>query len=920
MPHQPELFPTELSLEQAARNAEREQYLERLRQKLQDPAFRQIEGFPVAGDEAILALSDPPDYTACPNPFLPEIVEKWRQARAERQRMNDEGPMTHDDYHREPFAADVSEGKNDPIYNAHSYHTKVPHKAIMRYTLHYTEPGDIVFDGFCGTGMTGVAAQLCGDKKSVESLGYFVDDAGHIYDQLPPQTGSRQSVAAPQPISKLGARQAVLCDLSPAAAFIAYNYNTPVDVKTFEKEAKRILREVEEECGWMYETLHVEPASWGRINYTVWSELFGCPECNGEVLFLDEALDPKTKRVKDEFPCPHCAANLSKRTLEKYRTIYFDPLLNRSVETLKRRPVLIEYTVGRKKYSKRVDADDLALLEQIEALPPPAGLPAHELPFMHMTHQRMRIANYGVTHLHHFFLPRARHALMALWHRVEAVTDPRLRAFLLFTVEQAIWGMSLLNRYGPTHFSQVNRYLTGVYYVSSIISEVSPWYILEGKVKRLTQAFSKFQQQSNSVVISTQSAADVAMPDNSVDYIFTDPPFGENIYYADLNYLIESWHNVRTNSRPEAIIDKAKEKKLVDYQELMRQAFQNYYRLLKPGRWMTVEFHNSHNAVWNAIQEAILSAGFVVADVRILDKQQKSYRQVTAASAAKQDLVISAYKPHTEFEQQFLAEGGREKGAWEFVRQHLAQLPVVVASGVGRMPEPLVLKVVAERQAYLLYDRMVAFHIQRGFSVPLSATEFYAGLKQRFPERDGMYFLPTQAAEYDKHRLQAQRVEQLALFVTDEKSAIQWLQRELDPETGGASQTYQDLQPKFLRELHQARHEKLPELRNLLEENFLQDEQERWFTPNPQRREHLEQLRERSLLREFQEYAGGDKRRLKVFRTEAVRAGFKRAWADKAYRLIVSVAERLPAAVLHEDPGLLMYYDNALMRLEKELM
>jgi hypothetical protein len=64
-------------------------------------------------------------------------------------------------YIREPFAVDVSEGKTDPIYTAHAYHTKVPHKAIMRAILHYTEPGDIVLDGFAGSGMTGVAAQMC---------------------------------------------------------------------------------------------------------------------------------------------------------------------------------------------------------------------------------------------------------------------------------------------------------------------------------------------------------------------------------------------------------------------------------------------------------------------------------------------------------------------------------------------------------------------------------------------------------------------------------------------------------------------------------------------------------------------------------------------------------------------------------------
>lgn len=311
-----------------------------------------------------------------------------------------------------------------------------------------------------------------------------------------------------------------------------------------------------------------------------------------------------------------------------------------------------------------------------------------------------------------------------------------------------------------------------------------------------------------------------------------------------------------------------------------------------------------------------MRVGFVIADVRSLGRNLGTLNQINYSNAVKQDLIISAYKPTADFERGFLAEGGREKGAWEFIRQHLEQLPVVVEKDGA-------LEVVAERQAYLLYDRMVAFHIQRGFSVPLSAAEFYAGLKQRFPERDGMYFLPAQAAEYDQRRLRAGKVEQLALFVTDEKSALQWLQRELDPETGGGPQTYQDLQPKFLRELHQARHEKLPELRHLLEENFLQDDQERWFIPNPERQEHLEQLREKSLLREFQEYSAaagtsGRAAKLKLFRTEAVRAGFKRAWAEKNYRLIVQVAQRLPESVLQEDPGLLMYYDNALMRVEKE--
>ena len=177
----------------------RSYFLEKLREKLKDPEFRQIEGFPIGSDEDILAMSDPPFYTACPNPFIEDFIKHYGQ------------PYDPDvPYSREPFATDVSEGKTDPIYNAHSYHTKVPHKAIMRYILHYTEPGDVVFDGFCGSGMTGVAAQCCSDQKTVESLGYQVQSDGVILRE------------DGRPFSKIGMRHAILNDLSPAATFIAY--------------------------------------------------------------------------------------------------------------------------------------------------------------------------------------------------------------------------------------------------------------------------------------------------------------------------------------------------------------------------------------------------------------------------------------------------------------------------------------------------------------------------------------------------------------------------------------------------------------------------------------------------------------------------------------------------------------------------
>ncbi len=911
MTHQRELLPDQPTPGQAARAAELAEYLERLHEHLQDPDFRAIEGFPIGDDEAILALSDPPYYTACPNPFLPEIIERWQ---AERAQIREElglpddsrdngngGPIV---YHREPFASDVSEGKNNPIYNAHSYHTKVPHKAIMRYILHYTNPGDIVFDGFCGTGMTGVAAQLCGDRKAVEELGYRVDD-GVVYD------GS-------EPISRLGARKAVLVDLCPAATFIAYNYNTPVDVAAFEREARRILREVEEECGWMYETWHPHcdhpQRVKGRINYTVWSDVFVCPQCGAEMIFWDVAVDKEAGKVRRTWECPDCRVLLAKsprkdsgaqRVERAWETVY-DRALGRTVRRAKQVPVILNYSVGKKRHEKSPDTEDLALIQKIEESDILYWFPTDRMP---EGDESRRNDGMGITHVHHFYTWRNLWVLAAAFHLLRD-TPSRLRSWLQFTFEQAIMGMSKWARYVPTHYSQVNQGLSGTLYIGSQVVETSLSYIIARKIGRLAKVLQHLKRFSrNGALVSTQSATHLSRTvSSSMDYIFVDPPFGGNLMYSELNFLWEAWLRIFTNNGPEAIVNKVQRKGLPEYQRLMEQCFREFYRALKPGRWMTVEFHNSQNRVWNTIQEAILRAGFMIADVRTLDKQQGTFKQVTTSSAVKQDLIISAYKPRTGFERRFLEQAGTADGAWDFVRQHLAQLPVVVKLDGA-------LEVVAERQAYLLFDSMVAFHIQRGATVPLSAAEFYAGLRERFVERDGMFFLPDQAPEYDRARLQATEVAQLTLFVSDEKSSIQWLRQQLGSSTGGYPQTYQAIQPQFLRQLHQARHEVLPELSEILEQNFLQDEAGRWYVPDPNRASDLEMLRQRALLREFAEYTEG-RRRLRKFRTEAVRAGFADAWRRHDYATIVKVAERLPERVLQEDPDLLMYYDNATLRVE----
>ena len=280
---------------------------------------------------------------------------------------------------------------------------------------------------------------------------------------------------------------------------------------------------------------------------------------------------------------------------------------------------------------------------------------------------------------------------------------------------------------------------------------------------------SLVRNRDSGCITTTGTTALLGLPDDSVDYVFTDPPFGENIYYADLNFLVEFWHRVLTNAAPEAIVDRFKGKGLPEYQRLMQRCFEEYRRVLKPGRWITIVFHNSRNAVWTAIQEALLAAGFVVADVRTMDKRQGSYRQVTS-TAVKQDLVISAYKPNGGLEARFALGSTNFKELRKLPRDH----PALRAKG-----------------------------------------------------------------------------------------------------------------------------------------------KDRWYVPDPSKAADVEKRRTRILLREFEQYRQSSSRKLRSFRLEAMRAGFFKAYQDQDYATILSVAERIPEAVLQEDQKLLLWYDQALTRSEE---
>ena len=869
--------------------ARRDHFVALLKEKLQDPEFRKKPGFPQGSDEAILRMSDPPYYTACPNPFLKQILGLKS---SENNDIN---------YNKEPISLDINSGKSDPIYNAHTYHTKVPPVAIRKLIEHYTNPGDVVLDCFCGSGMTGVACSNRGEQN-------------------------------PERIS-------ILCDLSPLATHIASGITRPQCEGSSLEEIKTVISDIEREFGHLYNILDDSGTTIGVAEYIVWTECFSCSNCGSSIEFYDALLKHGNDGKLTSFPCENCGAIIAKRQLDPSLTTRFDPILERPAIFTREVPV---YVVGKsmtgKKISRKGTEWDAKTAKDIDELLASCSVPVVEIPYMHMSHERNDLPGKGITHLHHFYTHRNLFILSMIWERV---STPESRFLFTSVCDRHALRRNrfIINKHNPR--GRVNGPLSNTLFVPPLQVEMNVFSIFRRKIADYSKICSDKQSiTSRSSFVSTQSATDLSnIDDNSIDYVFVDPPFGGNILYSDLNVIAESWLGVRTDRLPEAVVDSVRNKGNIEYQKEMIKSLSEVYKKLKPGRWMTVEFHNSSNAIWTAIQNAIGAAGFIVADVRFLDKGSGTIHQDGKASAVKKDLLISAYKPSVDVDCEFELKGPSAELAWTFMREHLANLPPAsmengLAAGC------------LERTPQVLLDRLIGFHVQRKTALPFTSSDFFQGLPMRFAERDGMYFLAHQAIEYDKIKSRANGIIQFNVFIFDEASAIQWLRQQL----GSRPRRISEIQPDYMREQQSwSKHEQGLELLSLLTYNFLRYTGEgqvpsqihsylssnykdlrglgkdsaaliekaldRWYVPDTGKQADLQRLREKQLLNEFNDYRDIVARRIKTYRSEAVKAGFRDCWQKGDYTTLVKVARKLPQEALQEDLDLMMYYDNAIIRL-----
>jgi len=406
---------------------------------------------------------------------------------------------------------------------------------------------------------------------------------------------------------------------------------------------------------------------------------------------------------------------------------------------------------------------------------------------------------------------------------------------------------------------------------------------LETKIRQVAQGLGQLAKLRKSspapCVVNTGSADDLNwLPDCSVDFIFTDPPFGGNIFYSDASMLYEAWLGKFTDEKRELVYHRRSKqqrqkdgyvfKTPEDYGQGMATAFREMFRVLKPGRWATVEFNNSDGAVFEAIKDGVRKAGFEIANMLLLDKQQKTFKQLQGAEGTQdvvdKDVLFNLHKPAVARAEVSAADLDLEHQVADAVRQHLQTLPERIKAEQGKYNDE-------HRTTATINSMLMNALIPAGVSVERLNLPFIERVCARYFRKVGnRWYLRGQAVGSSG----GDALIEEEVVIKDEVTAIDWLRQKLRgwcgtgvPPVGKLRQDARatgmligELKPLWMRAtglLPTALSQSL-NLDFLLTENFWRDpDTNRWREPTAEERERMSDDRSLRVLHDAERYLGG---------------------------------------------------------------
>lgn len=572
--------------------------------------------------------------------------------------------------------------RSGPLFSAFSYPTKISPESIAVFIASHTNPGDTVLDVFGGSGTTGLAAMLCANP--------------------PPRVVQlAQQLNAPV---RWGQRKAIIYELSTLGTFITNTMTNPPDTGLFEAEAEALIARCEKRVGNLY-TANGPDGEPGIIRHAVWSEILECAHCNKTISFWDAVVRFHPLEIEDSFRCSHCGNTSFVVEATRKKEIYNDPILHARALRRSREIATIYGRSGKVNWVRPATAEDVAIAERVADYEVPACAPIAPIPWGDLHRSGYHT---GITHAHHFYTSRNWLVMATIWDEIEKAPQHIRDSLRLLALSYNATHATLMARIVVKNDQKdfvLTGAQTGVLYVSSLPVEKNLLRGLRRKMKTLGRAFASLPSQS-SVKVVNASCRELDLPDRSVDYVFTDPPFGGFIPYAEVNFLNEVWLDQLTDRTEEIIISNAQGKSVDTYRTLMADVFAEISRVLKDSGRVTVVFHSAKAEVWNALQEAHSSAGLRVEMSSVLDKLQRSFKQVNSNISVKGDALLLLTKASD------LGETSDEASDDMSILDELVSNAMESYDPKERTPERL-------------YSRYVSRCLIAGLPISLNAAEFY---------------------------------------------------------------------------------------------------------------------------------------------------------------------------------------------------
>lgn len=485
--------------------------------------------------------------------------------------------------------------RTDAIYNCHAYLTKVPVAAIKPFIEAFTEPGETVVDMFAGSGMTGLAA------------------------------ASLRRIARMSDISVLGQH-------------IARGYLLHTSPSAVRRAAEQAIDRAREDACDPYQSVRVSDGVKVEAVRTIWSFVYACPDCRHSLTYFDHLDDAGKPRGQ----CPSCGAAFDRRSWPR-----------RDDRPMR---VVVPGEDG-KQIEQDVQPWDLSQIERARHDPRQGEVPSMSISTDREMFGRSGLRRAGVTGTRDFFSGRNGLSLLALWRRINDVGDSKVQQKLRFAFTASLTRASRRYQWGPKRPLNAQNQ---TYYVAPVYLEWNVFDLFQRKVEAVLRSddllfgdaplfVGNIAERATYELSSADSLTHLA--DESTDYVFTDPPFGSNIFYSDMNLFHEAWLGQTTDDACEAVLHTSGPRKVgafERYERILKGAFAEAFRVLKPGRFMSVVFGNSSGALWALVQRSFREVGFSEPlHVAILDKGQRSVKGLSSGSegVVTVDLVLTVQKP-----------------------------------------------------------------------------------------------------------------------------------------------------------------------------------------------------------------------------------------------------------------------------------